>query len=776
MIDMEEDGIVRVQERFRTYSKPELLQIASYLAQHDVAFNNLPVYPTEKSDDDYLNIQIEKDPKPIVKKEKPKNTSLKPSTRSHSPPVRDTGIDVPLGKPLYAPTERQLNATQESHLRQLINRSKAALLKLDREILAERSDLSFNKQKDLFEPLRTQRLLKRPIAPTGVLKLRVRALGDKGAQKIRRPTSGRKANRATNDSLNLPSQNVPNPQSSHDTRILSAYLKRLALEKGSQRQENLQLIDANQPKKSPKSSVELNVSHNCAETSTIHHEQQYPPGLLAFLEKWGSKLDSSDYKEAGRPQVHFDNDEQLESSTVSTSISTDSISQFIRKHAKHNKLPRKLRSRSALNKSGPLKSINALKPKKTSVEQSTVKTVSELKEDETPYRILRLPVEQYQQILTMSKTEEVINADRYNCKTLLSSHKLEKPHGIVQVSEALSEEIGGACVGAIANLVENLSNELINELLRSELAISTSSSWSSFSGISESPQQMLYPDVKQLIMPISSKSKILQSSTPKKNSIEKSKLQMPNQTAPKTLGPVEDGTTPTGLSVPENTSPVFVLDSDSLFRNPGFRVEVVHFTDQKQAIAEGDGLIGGSSNEGFILERASTPEEVRLKSSNSDIIHIKSTNGDILIKNASSGESNSSLPSRVLSQRGPEPEEAVSLKSGSSQGDLVLIDNTDQTPTSKVHSQVTAGHNSLKSNHYQNVLASKALIPSDNPLSLVLLPPIARSHTPDIETIDTSIFSNNSATQGTTSPPNGSSQHSYQFYEDDFETTEGDSN
>ncbi|VDN96829.1 unnamed protein product [Rodentolepis nana] len=775
MIDMAENGTVRVQERFRAYSKPELLQLASYLAQHDVAFNNLPIYPTDKSADDDLNIQIQKDPKPIVKKEKPKNVPPKPSTRSHSPPVRDTGIDVPLGKPLYAPTERQLNATQESHLRQLISKSKAALLKLDREILAERSDLSFNKRRDLSEPSMIQRLSKRPNAPTGVLKPRVRALGDKGAPKTRRPTSGRKVTRSIKNSANLSSQHAPDPPSSHDTRILSAYLKRLALEKGSQGQENFQLTDTNQPKEPPKGSNELNAHQNYAETSNIHYKQQYPPGLLTFLEKWGSKLDKSDYKEAGRPQVHFDNDEQLDSSTASTSTSTDSISQFIRRHAKHNKQPHKLKSRSAVNKSIPVKSINASKSKNTSVERSSLKMVNELKEDETPYRILRLPVEQYQQILTMSKIGEVANAGRYNCKTLLSSHKLEKPHGIVQVSEALSEEIGSACVESVAKLFENLSNEVINELLQSELAISTSP-WSSFSGISESPQQMPCPDVKQPISPISSKSKILQSSAPK-NSIEKSKIPMPNQTSSKTLSPVEEWTTRTGLSIPENKSPVFVLGGSSLSRNPEVRA------DQKQVIVEGDGLIRGSSKEGFILERISTPEEVRLKSPNSDIIHIKSTNGDTLIKNASSGESISSLPSRVLRPREPEPGEALSLKSSSSQGDLVSIDNSNQAPTNKVHSQAGAGPNSLKSTHHPNVRipdelsTQKALLPYDNPLSLVLLPPIERSHTPDIETIDTSIFSNGNTTQFTISSPNGSSQHSNQFYEDDFESTgEGDSN
>lgn len=47
LLEMSEKGVFGVQERFLGYSKPELLQIASYLAQHDVAFNNIPEYSTE---------------------------------------------------------------------------------------------------------------------------------------------------------------------------------------------------------------------------------------------------------------------------------------------------------------------------------------------------------------------------------------------------------------------------------------------------------------------------------------------------------------------------------------------------------------------------------------------------------------------------------------------------------------------------------------------------------------------------------------------------------
>lgn len=395
--------------------------------------------------------------------------------------------------------------------------------------------------------------------------------------------------------------------------------------------------------------------------------------------------------------------------------------------------------------------------------------ISELKEDETPYRILRLPVKQYQQLLARSKTKEVVNADRCTYKNLLSFHKSERPPGIVQICDSLSEEIVNACVEASANLVDNLSNEVINELLRSELAISTSSSWSSFSGISESPQKMRPPDVKQLI-PVPSKSKI-QPSTPKKHSIGKLTLQMPNQT----LNPVKELTTPTNFSVPENKSQDFVLDGDPLARTSEIRSVISHAPDQEQIVAGDGSLIKRSSKERSVVERFSTPEEVRLKSSTSDIIQIKLTNGGTLIKNASSSGSNSSLPSRVSSRKGSEPGELVSLKKSFSQGYLVSIEN--QTQTGRLQSQVTVDQDSLKSTLLQAVLTSeelsapKSVMLHDKPLPFDLVTSLASSLTPDTST------SKGNTTQETVPSPNGSSLPSYQFYEDDFESTEGiDSN
>ncbi|VDL14893.1 unnamed protein product [Hymenolepis diminuta] len=746
---MTEDGTIPFYERFHPYSKPELLQLASYLAQHDVAFNNLPVYSTEEGDGDDGNIEIQ-EPKSSAKKEKPKNAPVRPPIRSHSPPVRDTGIDVPPRKPLYAPTERQLNAAKASHLRQLINKSKTALLKLDREILAERSDLSLNEQKDRIGPSVAQRHLKCPMAPTGVLKPKVRVLGDKGARKIRRPASGKGVTKAISPTLHQCSRHAFDPRSSRDAKILSIYLQRLALEK---------------------SSADLNVPHNYIKTSAIHYEQQYPPGLIAFLEKWGSKLDNSSYKGVRRPQVHFTNNGQLESSTESVSNSTDSISEFIQRHANHNKPPQKLRSRSTESKSDLLKSTNALKSRKTSVERNSSRMISELKEGGTPYRILRLPVEQYQQLLARSKTEVVVKADRFNYENLLPFHKSERPAGIVQICDSLSEEIVNACVEASANLVDNLSNEVINELLRSELAVSTSSSWSSFSGISEFPQKMRPSDVKQLIIPVPSKSKI-QPPTSKKHSIGKLTLQMPNQTGLKTLNPVKELAAPTNLSVPENKSQDFVLDGDLLARTSEIRSVISHSPDQEQIVAGDGSLIKRSSKERSVVERFSTPEEVRLKSSTSDIIQIKSINGGTLIKNASSNGSNSSPPSRVSSRKGSERGELVSLKKSFSQGYLVSIEN-HQTPTSRLQSQVTVGQNSLKSTLLQGVLTPKEMSPPksvmlhDKPSSFDLITSLAGPLTPDTPT------SKDNTTQETVPSLNGSSQ----FYEDDFESTEGiDSN
>lgn len=51
LLKMAENMGFRMGESFVEYSNPELLQLASYLARHDVAFNNLPQYPTENSED-----------------------------------------------------------------------------------------------------------------------------------------------------------------------------------------------------------------------------------------------------------------------------------------------------------------------------------------------------------------------------------------------------------------------------------------------------------------------------------------------------------------------------------------------------------------------------------------------------------------------------------------------------------------------------------------------------------------------------------------------------
>lgn len=71
-------------------------------------------------------------------------------------------------------------------MRQLINKSKAALLNLDSEISAQRAGV------DLHMPSNGSRMSvryhppRRTVAPSGVLKPRIRILGDKGVQKEKR--------------------------------------------------------------------------------------------------------------------------------------------------------------------------------------------------------------------------------------------------------------------------------------------------------------------------------------------------------------------------------------------------------------------------------------------------------------------------------------------------------------------------------------------------------------------------------------------------------------
>ncbi len=110
--------------------------------------------------------------------------------RTYSPPVRDTDPIPRQRKPLHAPTERQLMASQASKLRQLINQSKAALATLDSEIIVERNtSMSQRPPSARTEPSYRPAPQKRPTSSGGLLRPCVRSLGGKaGIGRRKQPT------------------------------------------------------------------------------------------------------------------------------------------------------------------------------------------------------------------------------------------------------------------------------------------------------------------------------------------------------------------------------------------------------------------------------------------------------------------------------------------------------------------------------------------------------------------------------------------------------------
>ncbi|KAM7540991.1 hypothetical protein Aperf_G00000037051 [Anoplocephala perfoliata] len=758
---MPEKGVFGVQERFLSYSKPELLQIASYLAQHDVAFNNIPEYYTENSADQSVRDHKSES---IIQKEKPKDPPpAKFPPKSYSPPVRDTGVEIPSRKPLHAPTERQLIATQASHLRQLINKSRAALLKLDNEILAERSDLSLRRPDLSDVRLPMPRFLPRqPAASSGVLKPSVRILGDKRIRKPKRPLA------TAHTPLDKVPRVTPKPQASRDMKILSSYLKKLALEADAREQpDNLQKTEIHQPKNIDKGSADYQRG-SCSPS-----RQQYPPGLATFLEKWGSKLSLSDVKETRGVYISSTHRRSPENSPDLSSTSTDSIGEFIRRHTKCRKPYR--------NSSGKNKKTKQVRLK------SPPETINELKEDEAPYRTLRLPVEQHQKFLTRRRTAEVAQANRWSQSDLLSSCNSGENIDLIQLCDWLAEEIVDTCIEANANLIDSLSNGVIDELLHNELAISASSSWSSFSGLARSPQPREPSSVNQPL-PSNSKthhsieSKTMKTATKLKDDpVHKSELQQPSQTTPKMISPIAELIAPANVLTPQKKDRQIASDSDSTEQAPEIKLTNANSSVHEPMIA-GDGSLveesvaecsKGKSNQQSV-ERFSTPEEMRLKNSESDTMPHKLTGRQQSIKSASE-DSDTSIPSRVSSRKGSElSEEKSSLQddSISFRNKAPMATNRSQSPDSK-KSTLPSIPNDSPLITSDGLSTPKPVTLHNRVFSLDLITSLTSSSIPDIDTPDVSISSSNGTIQEDNASPSSAGAPSCHVYEDDFESTEG---
>ncbi|CDS41022.1 conserved hypothetical protein [Echinococcus multilocularis] len=446
-----------IREPFMEYSNPELLQLASYLAQHDVTFSNLPQYPTEDSEDgDKESIEAVK---PMIRHESHRAVSNRPPLRTCSPPVRDKNLNYPQRKPLHAPTERQLNA---SKLRQLINKSKAALLDLDSDILAERAAVNLHMPPTGNKMSVRYRLPRGAVASSGVLKPCVRLLGEKGARKGKRSVLGRRVDETA--STYHKAFRHPGRCRTHDTDLLSSYLKRLSL-------AELPRVDTVPGFRSQKYS---------------RYQQKFPPELVAFLEKWGATLGVHGSNAIKGIRISPSRSCFLDSLSETSSASTDSIEKFIRNYAKQQSpyQNRTLGTREVeQNRHDSPKTCHfEYSPRAQCIPK--VKTpLTEEPSITSTYQTLRLPVEQYRRLLADSRTTEAAHEERWRRGGLASNTIF-----LSRLCDWLAEEIVDSCIETGTNLIDSFSNDIIDELFRHELVTSPCSPWDSFSGLAGSPQ------------------------------------------------------------------------------------------------------------------------------------------------------------------------------------------------------------------------------------------------------------------------------------------------
>ncbi|KAL5962806.1 hypothetical protein TSMEX_009463 [Taenia solium] len=502
-VRMTENIGFRVREPSVEYSNPELLKLASYLAQHDVAFNNLPQYPAESSEDQ--DAKSIKEVEPIIKLKSRREVSNRLPPRIHSPPVRDINLNYPHRKPLHAPTECQLNAAKASQLRQLINKSKAALLNLDSEISAGRAGVDLQMPSSGSRMSARYHLPRRAVAPSGVLKPCVRILNNKGTRKARRPALERWDTETVNAYRKAPHHSARS--GTHDTNLLSLYLKRLALGSSFEGQvEDLQRSYLAQSCKSLRAdSPRVDTVLDFRPQKDFQHQRKCPPELVAFLKKWGDSLKIRDPNESKGICTSPSRGRFYDSLSNSSSTSTDSIEKFIRNHSKQQ-----VSYQNQLLKTTEVERNRHNSPKMYHSEyfsraQSAPKVKTSLTEKHSitsAYQTLRLPVEQYRRLLTYSGTAEAVHEKRW--RRDFPSNTTSLSH----LCDWLAEEIVDSCVEAIANLIDCFSNDVIDEIFRHELVTSSSSPWGSFSGVAGSPQLRQASTLQPLLMSIPSEAPI----------------------------------------------------------------------------------------------------------------------------------------------------------------------------------------------------------------------------------------------------------------------------
>lgn len=397
--------------------------------------------------------------------------------------------------------------------------------------------------------------------------------------------------------------------------------------------------------------------------------------------------------------------------------------------------------------------------------------------------------------MTIRRTAEVAHANRWNQSDLLSSYNSEENIALIQLCDRLAEEIVDSCIKASVNLVDSLADEVIDELLHNELAISASSSWSSFSSLAVSPQPRGPSNANQFIAspPPNPKthhlteSKTLESAPkPREDPMHKSKLQKPTRTTPKMISQAAGLITPANTSTSQKTDCQVVTGGDSAVQVPEIRSDTACSSDHESMIA-GD---GSSIEEGVATEcsnenskqrsgeRFSTPEEVRLKNSGSVIMPHKLTGSQQSIE-AASGDSDIPIHSRVSNRKGYEPYG----KQSSLQDNSVPLDSKDPAATSRPRSSYSQKSSAFSNTPNDSPLTTSDSLSTPKPVtihnrvfSLDLVTSLTSSSIPEIDTPDVSTSSSNGTIQKNNTSPRSASGPSSHVYEDDFESTGIESN
>ncbi|VDD79800.1 unnamed protein product [Mesocestoides corti] len=461
------NGNPLIKESFMKYTNLELLKLASYLARHDVVFNRLPQYPVEISEDHCPSDseQSEECASPPTPGNKQQTLPLKTSSstlRADSPPVRDTGLDPSQRKPLYAPTDRQLNAT-----------------KLDSGILTEQVTKNPYLPSDKGGAFMRGRFPQQLATSKGLLRSCVRPLCRKGPQSEKvslsvrwadRDATARQHKRDVYQTCRFRSQANSRPH--RDLSILSSYLKRLG-SGGSLGDQVDELKIMRRPEFNPVCrEEERNLRFQLCRNSDA--DRQYS-AAVAFFKKWEGTLTTNSPNKAAKPSISSSQIQPDDFISDSSSASTDSIGRFISRRTKQRYSFKHQFRALPDRKQNPRRSSKVTQFNFHSMECSTPK-MTDSNFDQLPapsiYEVLRLPIGVHRRLLEGNKIARTTHEEHWRQVGL----QLGAPESffVPIVFDRLTDEIVDSCIEAGARAIESLFDNIIDELVHFELRTSSS--------------------------------------------------------------------------------------------------------------------------------------------------------------------------------------------------------------------------------------------------------------------------------------------------------------